>query len=71
MTLGKFLFSETSVGDLVLFNIDGWQVGCTMIDNEDLFIASLNSKFLQKEVEDFHYEKQNWTTKNVMIVNLK
>lgn len=71
MTLGKFLYSKAAVGDLVLFRIDGYQVGCTMIDHEDLFIASLNGDFLLRGVEDFYYEKQDWTTKNVVIVNLR
>lgn len=71
MTLGKFLFNKVVVSDLVLLRIDGWQVGCTMIDHANLFITSLSSSFLSREVESFYYEKQDWTTKNVMIVNLK
>jgi hypothetical protein len=71
MDLREVLLHKTKVGDLVLIKDCGWQVGCTIIDYEDFFINSFNGKFLMREVKDYYYEPQDWTTKNVMIVNLK
>lgn len=70
MKLGDVLLHKTKVGDLVLIRDGGWQIGCTIIDHEDLFIRSLDNRMLDTEVKDFRYEKQNWTTKNVMIVDI-
>lgn len=70
MNLREALLTKTKVGDLVLLKVDGWQVGCTMIDNEDLFIGSLNDRMLLTEVLGFRYEKRDWTTKDVMIIDI-
>ena len=70
MKLGNVLLHKTKVGDLVLIRDGGWQIGCTIIDHEDLFIRSLDNRMLDSEVKDFRYEKQDWTTKNVMIVDI-
>lgn len=70
MKLKDVLLTKTKVGDLVLIRDCGWQIGCTIIDHEDLFIRSLDNRMLDAKVEDFRYEKQNWTTKNVMIVDI-
>lgn len=69
--LKDILLHRTDVGDLVLIKDGGWQICCTMIDHEDLFIYSLDNKLLEKEVEEYYYEEQDWTTKNVLIVDLK
>lgn len=71
MNLSEVLLHRTDVGDLVLIRDSGWQIGCTMIDHEDLFINSLDNNLLRKEVGNYYYEKKDWTTKNVMIVELK
>lgn len=42
LKLSEFLLRHTNVGDLVIFLDDGWQIGCTIIDHEDLFLGSLN-----------------------------
>ena len=71
MSLEDVLRYKTKVGDLVLIRDYGWQIGCTIIDHEDLFVRSLNDRVLDARVTDFRYEKQNWTTKNVMIVDIE
>jgi hypothetical protein len=70
MTLSEVLLHKTKVGDLVLIEDCGWQIGCTIIDHEDLFIRSLDENMLSRKVVSFLYEKRDWTTKNVMVVNI-
>lgn len=48
----------------------GWQIGCTIIDHEDLFVRSLDQNMMSRKVISFRYEKQDWTTKKVMVVNI-
>lgn len=68
--LEDVLLYETKVGDLVLIRDCGWQIGCTIIDHEDLFVRSLDNRMLNKEVKSFRYESQDWTSKDVMIVDI-
>lgn len=70
MTLREVLLFKTKVDDLILIRKLGWQIGCTIIDHEDLFIRSLDKNMLRTEVKDFRYEKRDWTTKDVMIVDM-
>lgn len=70
MRLRDVLLTKTKVGDLVLIRDVGWQIGCTIIDHEDLFVRSLDERMLNTNVRDFRYEKQDWTTKDVMIVDI-
>ena len=70
MRLRDVLLTKTKVGDLVLIRDCGWQIGCTIIDHEDLFVRSLDGRMLNTNVRDFRYEKQDWTTKDVMIVDI-
>lgn len=70
MTLGEVLLYRTNVDDIVLFVDGGWQIGCTIIDHEDLFSRSINHKLWKSEVIDYHYISQDWTTKRVMEVNI-
>lgn len=70
MKLSKFLLKETNTGDLVMIKDDGWYIGCTIIDHEDLFIVSLNPVLLLREVKKSHYEKSDWTIKPVLVVEL-
>lgn len=70
MRLRDVLLTKTKVGDLVLIRDCGWQIGCTIIDHEDLFVRSLDERMLNTNVRDFRYEKQDWTTKDVMIVDI-
>nr|DAI43958.1 MAG TPA: hypothetical protein [Caudoviricetes sp.] len=70
MKLSEFLLRHTNVGDLVIFLDDGWQIGCTIIDHEDLFLGSLNTGLLTRKVKSNRYEKKDWTSKPVMVVEL-
>lgn len=69
-SLRNILLKETDVGDLVIIKEDGWQIGCTIIDHEDLFTRSLDNSVLESTVKSFKYEKQDWTIKNVMVVDI-
>lgn len=68
--LRELLLKKTEVGDLVMFHKDGWYVGCTIIDPEDLFIGSLSDSILKEKVKDYYYTTLDWTIKPVMIANI-
>lgn len=70
MRLSELLLKHTDVGDLVVFLDSGWQIGCTIIGHEDLFIGSLNPGLLTRNVKSYKYEKRDWTIKPVMVVEL-
>lgn len=70
LRLSELLLKHTNVGDLVVFLDSGWQIGCTIIDHEDLFIGSLNVGLLTRTIKSYKYEKRNWTIKPVMVVEL-
>lgn len=70
MTLGKLLLRHTNVGDLVWITDCGWYIRCTVIDNENLFIESLNPSILSKEVKSCKYEIRDWTIKPVLVVDI-
>jgi hypothetical protein len=72
MKLRDFLLHETRVGDIVVIREHGWQVGMTRIDNEDLYIYSLNPLLLDMyDVICFTHEKRDWATKDVTIVDIR
>ena len=68
MTLKEVLLHKTKVGDVVIFIDGGWQVGATIIDSEDLFIRSLDSKFLDRKVDEYVYEDIEWCKYKVFVV---
>ena len=70
MKLSNFLLKQTKVGDFVMIEDSGYYIGCTIIDYENLFIGSLNSGLLLREVKRSHYEKSDWTIKPVLIVEV-
>ena len=70
MTLRELLLCKTKVDDIIIFRLSGYRIGCTMIDYEDLFIHSIDNNLLEKEIIDYHYIEQDWTTKKVMEVNM-
>lgn len=70
MDLKEFLLHQTNVGDIVVIKDGGWQTGCTMIDNEDLFIYSLNPTMLRRKVRNYYYDKRDWTNKDVLVVDI-
>lgn len=70
LKLSELLLKHTNVGDLVIFLDSGWQIGCTIIDHEDLFIRSLDTGLLTRTVKLYNYEKRDWAIKPVMVVEL-
>ena len=70
LKLSELLLRHTNVGDLVVFLDSGWQIGCTIIDHEDLFIRSLDTGLLTRTVKSHRYENRDWTIKPVMVVEL-
>ena len=56
MDLREFLLHKTNVGDIVVIQDAGWQTGLTMIDNEDLFIDSLDPSMLRRKVKNSYYD---------------
>lgn len=58
--VGEFLLKHTSVGDVVIFREDSWQIGMTYIDNEDLFQRSLSTVFLNRALKGYHWENIEW-----------
>ena len=70
MNLREFLLSQTNVGDIVLIRDAGWQIGCTFIDNEDLFIYSLNPDMLRRKVRNSYYDKRDWANKDVLVIDI-
>lgn len=70
MTLRDFLLHETPAGRLVAIRDCGWQIGCTYIDHEDLFIGSLNPEILKKKVKDHHYERLHYASEEVLVVDI-
>lgn len=54
----------------MLIREDGVQIGCTMADDENLFIKSLNPELLEREVDSYYEIQKGWTTKNVVVVNV-
>lgn len=63
MSLREFLLHHTDVNDLVWICDNGWYIGCTVIDGEDLFIGSLNPKLLERKVKSHAYTKKDWIIK--------
>ena len=70
MDLREFLLRHTKVGDIIIIRDSGWQTGCTMIDNEDLFIYSLNPSMLRRNVRNSYYDKRDWANKDVLVVDI-
>jgi hypothetical protein len=50
-TLKEVLLHELPANTYVSITSEGWRVGFTYIDHEDLFIHSLDSKFLSQKVK--------------------
>lgn len=70
ITLRECLLHYTNTGDFVIFMRAGWQIGCTVIDHEDLFIGSIDRDLLNEKVTGYRYEKRDWTIKPVMVIDI-
>ena len=70
MTLRDFLLNEARIGDIVIIRSNGWQIGCTMVDNDCYFIDSLNPIILNYEVRYSEYVERDWANKKVLAVSI-
>lgn len=71
MTLRSFIYKHAHVGELVIFKENGWQIGMTRIDNDDLYLISLSPKLLDEyEVVDFSYDQREWATVDVLVIDI-
>lgn len=71
MTLRDFLKKHAHVGEIVVIRENGWQIGLTRIDNDDLYLLSLNAGLLDEyEVANFTYEERDWATVTVLVIDL-
>lgn len=71
MKLGEFLKKEASVGDIIVIRDHGWQIGLTRIDNEDLYIYSINPILLERyDVVQFGWGSRDWATDDVLVVDI-
>lgn len=68
ITLNDFLLNKAKIGDVVIFRDCGWQIGCTRVDNEYVFINSLSHALLRREVKYSDYEEFGWLTKKALVV---
>ena len=68
--VSEVLLKETKVGDLVLFLDDGWEIGCTLIDHEDLFMQSLSIALLTRYVKSYKYQTFDLTTKPLLVIRM-
>ena len=71
MKLREFLLEQTEVGDIVIFQKGGWQIGMTRIDSEDLFIRSIDLALLRREVRHYEYSECDWATQKVLVVDIR
>lgn len=62
MTVGEFCLRKTQVGELCVFREDGWIIGSTWIDHEDLFTMSDNIR--KKEVKSNEWGTLTITTEH-------
>lgn len=71
MTLRSFIYRNAHTGDILIFRENGWQIGMTRIDSDDLYLNSLNPRLLDKyEVVDFSYEEREWANVTVLVVDV-
>ena len=70
-TLREVLLHETKAYKYVKIYDGGWLVGMTYIDDEDLFIHSLDRDFLNQEVEDIRLVEDRDFNATIYEVNLK
>lgn len=70
MILCDFLLHHTNAHDLCIFRRCGHQIGCTIIDHEDLFLESLDITMLNQEVLSHKRTTENWTTKPIVYIDM-
>ena len=70
-TLGDTLYETIPAYEYVEITDGGWRIGFTYIDDEDLFMQSLNPKLLDREVEQFYTRQNKDFVKPIYRVELK
>lgn len=71
MTLRSFIYRYVHVGEIVIFKENGWQIGMTRIDNDDLYLYGLNPRLLDEcEVVNFAYETRDWANVTVLVIDI-
>lgn len=69
MTLRTFLKKCTRIGDIVLIRENGWQIGMTRIDNDELYLIGLSPRLLDEyEVANYTVEQRDWATVDILVV---
>ena len=69
-TVKDYLLYEAKVGDVIIFRDGGWQIGCTRIDNDWLFMCSLNPTMLRREVLRAEYGERDWINCKVLVIDI-
>lgn len=62
MTVKGFCLTETQVGELCVFRDDGWIIGTTWIDHEDLF--TMDNEIRNKKVKSDEWGTLTITTEH-------
>lgn len=70
-TLKDVLLYTAQVRDFVYITAQGYYIGCTIIDHEDLFINSLNPTMLKRKVLSYEYVDMPWSTQKVFLVKIE
>ena len=71
MTLRDFLKKHARIGEIIVFRENGWQIGLTRIDNDDLYLISLSSRLLDEyEIVNFAYGIRDWATETVFVIDI-
>lgn len=71
MTLRSFIYRYAHVGEIIIFKENGWQIGLTRIDNDDLYLQSLNPRLLDEyEVVNFAYDSRDWANVTVLVIDI-
>lgn len=70
-TLRDTLYHKIPAYQYVEITDGGWRIGFTYIDDEDLFMQSLNLKMLDREVEKIERKKIKDINKTIYSISLK
>lgn len=71
MKLREFLTTIAHVGDIIVIREYGWQIGMTRIDNDELYLQSLNPVILDLyNVVRFTSESLDWAVDEVLVVDI-
>lgn len=71
MKLGEFLKQECSVGDIIVIQEYGWQIGMTRVDGEGLYAYSMNPLLLELyDVVRFGWDSREWATDDVLVIDI-